>query len=223
MRVKMRPWIHHRHRRRRCGEENAPVSGLVEIPQSPGTPGVIFPSIWLFLSACSSTQVKYFAIIIHLIISTILTRFITEVINCPATTGVRKRNLATKAVSYKCHFKERNHSSFQKSPLQNILKLLFRRHISLLQRKTTPLQIPSHMGRRYAIWRKSRIGSALVRVGQPICSEFSAMEANLFHRSRLKHYSKIRLLTLRRVKFDGISPRTPELEHLPQTAFIRCV
>ena len=29
------------------------------------------------------------------------------------------------------------------------------------------------------------IGSALVRVRQPICSEFSAMEANLFHRSEL--------------------------------------
>ena len=45
---------------------------------------------------------------------------------------------------------------------------------------------------------------------------------HLFHRSRLKHYSTIRLLTLR-VKFDGISRRTPELEHLPWTAFIRCV
>ena len=35
-------------------------------------------------------------------------------------------------------------------------------------------------------------------------------------------YSTIRLLTLR-VKFDGISRRTPELEHLPWTAFIRCI
>ena len=39
---------------------------------------------------------------------------------------------------------------------------------------------------------------------------------------RAQNYSTIRLLTLR-VKFDGISPRTPELEHLPWTAFIRCV
>ena len=37
-----------------------------------------------------------------------------------------------------------------------------------------------------------------------------------------QHYSTIRLLTFR-VKFDGISRRTPELEHLPWTAFIRCI
>ena len=54
-----------------------------------------------------------------------------------------------------------------KSLYQNILKLLFCGHISLLQRKTTPLQIPPHMGKRFAIWRRSRIGSALVRVRQP--------------------------------------------------------
>ena len=101
-----------------------------------------------------------------------------------------------------------------KSLYQNILKLLFCKHISLLQRKTTPLQIPLLIGKRYAIWPRSRIGSALVQVGQPICSERSAMKADLFHRSGLKHYSTICLLTLR-VKFDGISPRTPELEHLP--------
>ena len=64
-------------------------------------------------------------------------------------------------------------------------------------KKTPPLQIPPHMGKRYAIWRRSRIGNALVWVGQPICSERLAMEANLFHRSGLKHYSTIRLLTLR--------------------------
>ena len=109
-----------------------------------------------------------------------------------------------------------------KSLYQNILKLLFCGHISLLQRKTTPLQIPPHMGKRYAIWRRSRIGSALVWVRQPICPERSAMEAYLFHRSGLKHHSTICLLTLR-VKFDGISPRTPELEHLPWTVFIRCI
>ena len=109
-----------------------------------------------------------------------------------------------------------------KSPYQNILQLLFCGHISPLQRKTTPLQIPPHMGKRYPIWRRSRIGSALVRVRQPICSEHSAMATYLFHRSGLKHYSTIRLLTLR-VKFDGIWPRTPELEHLPWTAFIRCI
>ena len=97
---------------------------------------------------------------------------------------------------------------------QNILKLLFCGHVSLFQRKTTPLQIPSHTGKRYAIWQRSRIGSALVRVRQLICSELSAMEANLFHRSGLKHYSKIRLLRPS-VKFDGIWRRTPELEHLP--------
>ena len=89
---------------------------------------------------------------------------------------------------------------------QNILKLLFCRHVRLLRRKTTLLQIPPHMGKRYAIWRRSRIGSALVRVRQPICSELSAMATYLFHRSGLKHYSTIPLLTLR-VKFDGISPR----------------
>ena len=109
-----------------------------------------------------------------------------------------------------------------KSLYQNILRLLFCGHISLLQRKTTPLQIPPHMGKRYALWRRSRIGSALVRVGQSIWSERSAMATYLFHRFGLKNYSTIRLLTLG-VKFDGISPRTPELEHLPWTAFIRCV
>ena len=39
---------------------------------------------------------------------------------------------------------------------------------------------------------------------------------------RAQNYSTIRLLMLR-VRFDGIWPRTPELEHLPRTAFIRCV
>ena len=39
---------------------------------------------------------------------------------------------------------------------------------------------------------------------------------------RAQNYSTIRLLTLR-VKFDGISQRTLELEHLPWTTFIRCV
>ena len=109
-----------------------------------------------------------------------------------------------------------------KSLYQNILKLLFCGHVSLLQGKRTPLQIPPRMEQRHAIWRRSRIGSALVRVGQPICSEYSAMATYLFHRSGLKHYSAIRLLTLC-VKFDRISRRTPELEHLPWTAFIRCV
>ena len=73
-----------------------------------------------------------------------------------------------------------------KSLYQNILKPLFCGHISLLHRKTIRLQIPPHMGKRYAIWWKSRIGSTLVRVRQPICSELSDMEANLFHRSGLK-------------------------------------
>ena len=109
-----------------------------------------------------------------------------------------------------------------KSLYQNILKLLICGHISLFQRKTTPLQIPPHMSKMYAIWRRSRIGSAFGRVRQPICSELSAMATYLFHRSGLKHYSTIRLLTPR-VKFDGISRRTLELEHLPWTAFIRCI
>ena len=39
---------------------------------------------------------------------------------------------------------------------------------------------------------------------------------------RAQNYSTIRLLTLR-VKFDGISRRKPELEHLPGTAFIPCI
>ena len=39
---------------------------------------------------------------------------------------------------------------------------------------------------------------------------------------RAQNYSTIRLLTLR-VKFDGMSPRTLELEHLPWTAFKRCI
>ena len=53
------------------------------------------------------------------------------------------------------------------------------------KRKTTPLQNPPQMGKRYAIWRRSRIGSALVRVRQPICSERSIMAIYLFHRSKL--------------------------------------
>ena len=39
---------------------------------------------------------------------------------------------------------------------------------------------------------------------------------------RVQNYSTIRLLTLC-VKFDGIWWRTPELKHLPWTAFIRCI
>ena len=109
-----------------------------------------------------------------------------------------------------------------KSLYQNILKLLFCGQISLLQRKTPPLEIPPHMGKEYSIWRRSRIGSALVRVRQPICTELSDMEVNLFHRSELKYYSPIRLLTLS-VKFDGLSQRMPQLEHLSWTAFIRCI
>ena len=105
---------------------------------------------------------------------------------------------------------------------QNILKLLFCGHLSLLQRKTTALRIPPPKGKRYAIWRRSRIDSALVPVRQLICSEISAMATYLFHRSGLKHYSTIRLITLR-VKFDGISRKTPDLEHLPWTVFIRCI
>ena len=73
-----------------------------------------------------------------------------------------------------------------KSLYQNIFKLLFCGHISLLQRKTTPLHSPPHMGKGYAIWRRSPIGSALVRVRQPICSERSAMATNLLHHSELK-------------------------------------
>ena len=100
-----------------------------------------------------------------------------------------------------------------KSLYQNILKLLFCGHISLFQRKTTPPQIPPHMGKRPAIWRRSRIASALVRIRQLICWERSTMATYQLHRPGLKHYSTIRLLT-RSVKFDGISQKTPELEHL---------
>ena len=39
---------------------------------------------------------------------------------------------------------------------------------------------------------------------------------------RAQNYSTTRLLTLR-VKFNGISRRTPEVEHLSRTAFIRCI
>ena len=94
-------------------------------------------------------------------------------------------------------------------------------HQSPSKKNTTTSNSTSH-GKRCAIWRRFCIGSALVRVRQPICSECSAMATYLFHRSGLKHYSTIRLLTLR-VKFDGIWRRTPELEHLPWTAFIRCI
>ena len=73
-----------------------------------------------------------------------------------------------------------------RSLYQNILKLLFCEHISLLQRKTTPLQIPPHMGKRHAIWRRSRIGSALVPSPQSIYWKLSDMKANLFHSSVLK-------------------------------------
>ena len=109
-----------------------------------------------------------------------------------------------------------------KSLYQNILKLLFCGQISLRPRKTTPPEIPPHMGKRYAVWRRSRIGSALVRVRQPLWSERSAMATYLFHRSGLKHCSTIRPLKLR-VIFDGISRRIPELKHLSWTAFIRCI
>ena len=54
------------------------------------------------------------------------------------------------------------------------------------------------------------------------CSEHSAMATYLFDRSGLKHYSRVHLL-MPFVKFNGISGRTPELEHLPWTVFIRCV
>ena len=109
-----------------------------------------------------------------------------------------------------------------KSLYQNILRPLFCGHVSLLHRKTTPLQIPPHMGKRYAIWRRSRIW-------QCTCPSPSAHLLGTFGHGnisipplRAQNYSSIRLLTLR-VKFDGISQRTPELEHLPWTAFIRCI
>ena len=105
---------------------------------------------------------------------------------------------------------------------QNILKLLFCEHISLLQRKTTPLQIPPHMGKRYAVKRRSRYW-------QCTCPSPSAHLLGTFDHGnisipplRAQNYSTICLLRLH-VKFDRISQRTPELEHLPWTAFIRCV
>ena len=78
------------------------------------------------------------------------------------------------------------------------------------------------MGKRYAIWRRSRIGSALVQVSQPICSGTFGHGNMSVPPLRAQNYSTIRLLTLR-VKFDRISQRTPELEHLPWTVFIRCI
>ena len=45
-----------------------------------------------------------------------------------------------------------------KSLYQYILKLLFCGHISLFQRNATLLQIPPYMGKRCAIWRRSRYG-----------------------------------------------------------------
>ena len=109
-----------------------------------------------------------------------------------------------------------------KSLHQNILKLLFCGHISLLQRKTTPLQIPPHMGKRNTIWRRSRIGSALVRVGQPHLLGMFGHGNIPIPPLRAQNYTTISLLTLC-VKFDGIWRRTPELKHLPWTAFIRCI
>ena len=69
---------------------------------------------------------------------------------------------------------------------QNIFRLLFCEHISLLQRKTTPLQIPPHMGKKYGIWRSSCVGSALARVCQPLFSERSVMGTYLFYHSALQ-------------------------------------
>ena len=45
---------------------------------------------------------------------------------------------------------------------------------------------------------------------------------NISQPFRTQNYTSIRLLTLS-VKFDGIARRTLELEHLPWTAFIRCI
>ena len=108
-----------------------------------------------------------------------------------------------------------------KSLYKNILKLLFCGHISLLQRKTTPLQIPPHMGKR------TQFGEG--PYWQCSCPSRSAHLLGVFGHGnisisplRAQNYSTIRLLTLR-VKLDGIWRRTPELEHLPWTAFIRCL
>ena len=109
-----------------------------------------------------------------------------------------------------------------KSLYQNILKLFFYEHISLLQRKTKSLQIPPHRGQEVRNLVK-------VPYWQCTCPSPSAHLLGTFGHSntsipqlRTRNYSTIRLLTLR-VKFDEISRRTPELEHLPWTAFIRCI
>ena len=70
---------------------------------------------------------------------------------------------------------------------------------------------------------------AKVLYWQCTCSSLSAHLLGTFGHGntsipllRAQNYSTVHLLTLR-VKFDGISWRTPELEHLPRTVFTRCV
>ena len=108
-----------------------------------------------------------------------------------------------------------------KSLYQNILKLLFCGHISLPSQKNTTSNFTSH----------GQEVRNLVKVPywQCTCPSRSAHLIGTFGHGnisipplRAQNYSTIRLLTLR-VKFDGISPRTPELEDLPWTTFIRCI
>ena len=94
--------------------------------------------------------------------------------------------------------------------------------ISLLQRKQHHFKFHLTWARGAQFSKGPVLTVHLSESVSPICSERAVVATCLFHRSGLKHYSTIRLLTLR-VKSDRISWRTPKLEHLPWTAFIRCI
>ena len=94
--------------------------------------------------------------------------------------------------------------------------------------KSVSFEERQHHSKFHLTWaRGTQFGEGLVLAVHlsesvsPFARNFRPWQ-HLFHRSGLKHYSTIRLLTLC-VKFDGISPIIPELEHLPWTGFIRCI
>ena len=109
-----------------------------------------------------------------------------------------------------------------KALYQTILKLLFCGHISLLQRKhNTTSNFTSHGQEvrnlaKVPYWKYTCLNRSTHLLGT------FGHESKSIPQLRAQNYSTIRLLTLR-VKFDEISQRTAELEHLPWTAFIGCI
>ena len=109
-----------------------------------------------------------------------------------------------------------------KSLYQNILKLLFCGQISLLQRKaTTPWNSTSHGQELRNLTKVPYCQCTCPSPSVHLLGSFGH-ESKSIPQFRAQNYSAIRLLTPR-VKFDRISRRTLELEHLPWTAFIRRV